>query len=502
VRTVVEALAERVQRHADRPALRSGEAWVTYGALWSRVLATAADLSERGVRPGDRVALAAQPDASFVAGYFAVHGLGAVAVVLDPNAPAGRRDEVFARTGPTLALGIAAGAAGVAHAPFAPAPAQGRVPSAPAGFGAPRPEALADLVFTTGTTGRPKGVRLAHRNLAAAAAHINAVIPASVGDVEVVPLPLHHSFGLGRLRCLFAVGGAAVLVKGFRLPGEILAALERDAATGLVGVPAGFAVLLRLGERGLGRFADRLRYVEIGSAPMPLEHKRELMRLLPRTSLFMHYGLTEASRSAFTEFHRDREHLGSAGLPAPGVRVEVRDEAGGARSAGDAGELWIRGDHVSPGYWDDPALDAATFRDGWVRTGDVAHLDDAGRLHLRGRRDDMINAGGFKVAPDEVEDALSRHPAVSEAACVGMPDPRGISGTVIRAFLVRNAGGPAPSDVDLSRWLGERLEAYKVPARYEWVARLPRTESGKLLRASLRDLPTTAADPAQAPHVE
>jgi len=199
----------------------------------------------------------------------------------------------------------------------------------------------------------------------------------------------------------------------------------------------------------------------------------------------MHYGLTEATRSAFIEFHRDSAHLETVGKPAPGVQVEVRDENGKARGLGVRGMLWVGGAHVSPGYWDDAGVSAATFAEGWVRTGDVAHVDEAGFIHLHGRYDDIVNVGGAKVAPDEVERVLSEHPAVSEAACVGMPDPRGIAGQVLRAFLVPAADQPPPSDLELSRWVAQQLEPYKVPALYDWVSALPRTASGKLLRTKL-----------------
>jgi long-chain acyl-CoA synthetase len=419
------------------------------------------------------VAAASEP--AFVYGYLGCHLAGAVAVMLDPHAPRQRREEIERRTQPALTFGA-----------DDPIEALERLPTPQRDFHPPGPEDRADLMFTTGTTGRPKGVPLTHGNIAAAARHINQVIGTRAGDVEVVPIPLYHSFGLGRLRCALTAGAAIVLVQGFRLPGEIFAALERHDATGLVGVPAGFAVLLRFGERGLGPFADRLRYVEIGSAPMPLEHKRALMALLPRTALFMHYGLTEASRSAFIEFHRDAGHLDTVGRAAPGVRIEVRDEAGGPCLPGSPGMLWIAGPHAATGYWDDPELTAATFVGGAVRTGDLAEQDAGGYIRLHGRLDDMVNVGGFNVAPDEVETLLASHPVVREAGCVGMPDPRGIAGQVLRAFLVRREAAAAVADAELSRWLAERTEAYKIPARYDWVRELPRTASGKLQRAALR----------------
>ena len=485
--SVIEALGRRAALHPEKAALRCGEQCVSYGVLWNRIVTTACHFSDSGVHPSDRVALAAPSTLAFVYGYFASHLLGAVAVPIDPHAPASRREELIRRSGAALALGD-----DVYLSRSVPCPSKAidelmELPIRYREFGLPGPDSLADLVFTTGTTGRPKGVRLTHGNLAAAASHINAVIGTMEGDVEVVPLPLYHSFGLGRLRCCLSAGATIVLVQGFRLPGEIFAAIERHGATGLAGVPAGFAVLLRFGERGLGPFAGSLRYVEIGSAPMPLEHKRALMELLPHTSLFMHYGLTEASRSAFLEFHRDETHLDTVGLPAPGVEIAVRDDSGKPCGAGEAGVLWIRGPHVSSGYWDDVELTATTFVDGWVRTGDVGHIDESGFTYLHGRRDDMVNVGGFNVSPDEVERVLAEHPCVLEAACIGVPDPRGIAGQVLRAFLVAQPEKAPVPDRQLLEWAAGRLEPYKIPTQYEWIAKLPRTASGKLVRATLRD---------------
>ena len=485
MQSVIETLGRRVAIHPERDALISGDLRVSYGELWARVRAVAKELASCGVCPGDRVLLSAPSAPGFAYAYFATHMLGAVAVALDPRAPAARRDELIARTAPKVAIGADASA----HAGIGQVRAIAELELLPASeieIAPPALDSLADLLFTTGTTGRPKGVRLTHRNLAAAARQINATIGNQEGDVEVVPLPLYHSFGLARLRCILISGGTVVLVDGFRLPGEIFSALQRHRATGLAGVPAGFAVLLRFGSRGLGQSADTLRYIEIGSAPMPREHKQKLMELLPKTRLWMHYGLTEASRSAFLEFHRHRERLDSTGVAPAGVLLSIRGDDGAACNPGEAGLLWIGGAHVSPGYWDDPELTAASFSAGWVCTGDIAHLDGAGFLTLHGRKDDMINVGGFNVSPDEVEQVLAEHPAIHEAACVGIPDPRKIAGKVVQSYLVLASGQARVADAELSAWVGGRLEQYKVPVQYAWVETLPRTSSGKLLREVLR----------------
>jgi long-chain acyl-CoA synthetase len=482
--TVIEALREQASRNPDSIALIANQRTITYSELWARAVAVACNLSERGIEPGHRILLVAPSVPEFAYGYFGAHLIGAIVVALDPSAPPARTNALIERVQPKVAF--TAGALTGATCPVRSIEELGSLELKKRDFTLPSPDLVADLMFTTGTTGRPKGVRLTHGNLFASASHINEVIANQSGDVEVVPLPLNHSFGLGRLRCNILAGGTVVLVKGFRMPGEIFTALERNRATGLVGVPAGFAVLLRFGKRGLGPFAGQLRYIEIGSAPMPLEHKHALMELLPQTRLFMHYGLTEASRSTFIEFHRDRDHLDTVGKPAPRVRVEIRDEEGAVCTPGQVGMLWLSGAHIAAGYWEDQSLTASVFRNGWVRTGDMARLDENGFVYLHGRKDDMINVGGFNVWPDEVEQVLEMHPSIQEAGCVGMTDPRQIAGQVVAAYLVAKPGQASADDHELSEWVASRLEPYKVPAQYHWVSALPRSASGKLLRAQLR----------------
>lgn len=485
MQSIIEELHQRVIRHPERLAIVRGGEQVGYAQLWTRIMAAAAGMANDGVVPGDRVLLAAQSVPEFAYGYFGAHLLGAVAVPLDPQAPPSRREEVFRRAAPKVGFGASRGEP--ESAVFMRDISElSDFPECQVGRSFPAIDEPADLLFTTGTTGRAKGVCLSHRNLAAAAAHINSVIRRADGDTEVLPLPLYHSFGLGRLRCNLIAGVTTVLVNGFRMPGEVFSTLARTGASGLCGVPAGFAILLRFGDRGLGAFAHQLRYVEIGSAPMPKEHKRALMGLLPTTELWMHYGLTEASRSVFGEFHRLGERLEAAGYPAPGVQVRIRGDDGADCQDGQTGTLWVRGDHVSAGYWNDPELTAATFVDGWLCTGDLARADVDGLIWLSGRKDDLVNVGGFKVSPIEVESVLELHPAVREAACIGVADRKEIAGQLLSAFLTLKPGFDQPDCDELAAWVAERLEPYKVPAEYMWIDSLPKTESGKLLRAVLR----------------
>lgn len=488
--TVAEALFHRAMETPAQVAITTADRSkaLSYGELWARAAAAACHLSAHGVQGGDRIMLSAASAPEFAIAYFATHLARAVAVPVDASAPKPRLRELAQRIDPRLVIGEP-GITGVRGEPL-PTIALAELAGLPLlranSVAFPSEHALADLLFTTGTTGRPKGVMLTHRNVATSAGSINRVLGNSAGDVEIVPLPLNHSFGLMRLRCNVLAGGTVVLCQGFRMPGEIFGALEAHGATGLVGVPAGFALLLRFGAAGLGASRERLRYVEIGSAAMPLEHKRALMELLPNTALWMHYGLSEASRSAFLELHRDRDRLDTIGKPTPGVTLAIRDDQGGELGANEAGLLWIRGANVAHGYWQDAELSARMFAGDWVCSGDVASIDHDGYIRLLGRRDDIINVGGYNVAPDEVERTLCEHPAIADAACVAMPDPKGISGSAIRACVVGRTPDRRPTARELSIWLGERLEHYRIPARYDWVSSIPRTASGKIVRAALR----------------
>jgi len=478
-------LIEHLERHATAAPAALAVAWgsdeISYGELWSRVLAAAARLCECGVAPGDRVVLAAPRTVEFVVAYFACHRVGAVAAPIDPKLPPPVLAGIVGSLRPrVLAL----------PAPAADAPSDCLVMTlgdlAAAGKSveriAPRPtrEMAADLLLTSGTTGEPKGVVLTHANVFAAARNINEFIGNVASDREALALPLNHSFGLGRLRCQMLVGGAVILTGGLVPPTQLFRAIARWKATGVSFVPSGWAMLAKLTGDAIGDYAGQLRYVEIGSSAMAIEEKRRLMRLLPRTRICMHYGLTEASRSAFIEFHESQDRLDSIGRPSPNVSVRIVDRAGEDLPLGEEGAIVIGGEHVATRYWN---RSGAEPRDGWLRSGDLGYRAADGYLYLRGREDELINVGGRKVHPAEVEEVLRRHPSVAECACVGAPDPLGITGESVKAFVV--AAGTPPDAAELVEFLSGKLEPYKMPVAFEWIAALPRNEAGKVSRKKL-----------------
>ena len=330
--------------------------------------------------------------------------------------------------------------------------------------------------------GRRKGVLLSHESIAQAAVNINSFIGTTADDREVMPLPLSHSFGLGRLRVMALVGHCLLLMPGMRNPAAVLKLLLDTRATGLALVPAGFDLILRMTRDRLGDARSHLRYVEIGSAAMPLATRMKLCELLPETRLCHHYGLTEASRAAFLEYHADREHLATIGRPSPNVEMAVRNEAGRDVPDGQQGQIVVRGRMVMRRYWKQSELTASDLREGWLHTGDCGWRDAEGYYHLAGRQAELVNVGGRKVNPEEVEEALNAHPAVVESACAGVPDPQGIVGECLKAFVVLRGD---TTDEQLIEWLRARVEEYKVPRIWQRVDRIARTESGKIQRRML-----------------
>jgi long-chain acyl-CoA synthetase len=486
---LVHTLLRRAHAEPDRLALVAGDEALSWKQLGERVCGTAALLAHSGVGAGDRVILAASTSPAFVVGYFATHLLDAIALPVDPRIPAGRLALIADQVEPKaihLARTLELPGREVRDIEEL-GQERAEKPPAAAVLDGP-PEGIADVLFTSGTTGRPKGVVLSHRAIEAAATNINAYLGNGPDDREVVPLPLSHSFGLGRLRCQVLAGNAILLVDGFTAAGKLFETMRQWKATGFVFVPAGLSVLFKMTEDALGEFADQLRYVEIGSAAMPQADKRRLMRLLPHTRLCMHYGLTEASRSAFVEFHESADRLDSIGRPTPGVEIRVIDENGRERAAGERGRLVIRAATCMSEYWKDPEATAAAFVDGWLASGDLGRKDADGYLFLEAREKDLINVGGREVSPVEIERVLEAHPAVAECACAGIPDPQGITGSAVKAFLVAAPGADArPKPVELVKLLRGRVEPYKMPVAYEWIDALPKTSSGKIQRNQLAE---------------
>ena len=476
--TVESLILHYSQTTPEKTALISGGKEVSYADLWNEI-GKRATWAAAHARRGDRVVVSASKSMEFVYAYFGFHLAGMVCVPLDPETNETRLRRIIDTAKPSLIVGELRHHAEYNVIPFSETSA----PNCIHAFTLPNENDIADLIYTTGTTGSPKGVVLTFANQMAAAQNINEFIGNGADDTELLALPISHSFGLGRMRCVLSTGGTLVLLGSFASMKRFFGEMERCQVTGFGMVPASWAYILKMSGERIGKYAKQLRYIEIGSAFMPLVNKKRLMELLPDTHICMHYGLTEASRSTFISFHDEEDYLDTAGRPSPNTEVAVFDEHGKTPPIGEDGEICVKGAHVCSGYWGVPSEEfLKDFYGEYFKTGDWGHLDKEGYVHLVSRKKEIINVGGKKVSPMEVEEVLNEIDGIEESACVGIHDD--VLGEVVKAFCV------CKEDLDfeeVKRQITKKLENYKVPAFFERINHLPKTASGKMQRLLLHE---------------
>ena len=491
MQTLIARLVHTATTLPSHIALQQGARRLDYRGLQACADALAASLAARGIGPGDRVALALPNSLEAAIAWYGTWRAGATVVPMHAQARA--RDFVpwLQHSGARLLVHApdhadAAEAAALAGVPTLPAEADapawqpgGAAPSLPL----PAADALAAILYTSGTTGAPKGVALSHANLAANTASILDYLQLGAEDCTVSALPFYYAYGASVLHTHLAVGARVVLEDNVVFPHLLTEALAREGATGFSGVPSTFALWLDRGQ--LDRHdLGRLRYLTQAGGAMAPALAQRLRAALPQARLFVMYGQTEASArlTCLRPEHLDAK-LGSVGTPIAGVRIQVRREDGSLAVPGETGEVWAQGANVMTGYWQAPEATAATLVDGWLRTGDLGHLDDEGFLWLAGRRGDMIKTGAHRVHPQDVEEAIAELPGVREVAVAGVDDP--LLGQVVAAWIVR--GDDAPTEMAVKAHCRQRLAPYKIPRTVAFVAELPKTASGKIRRAALQE---------------
>jgi long-chain acyl-CoA synthetase len=472
----------------------------TYGELREQVADLRAGLVHLGVEPGDRVAILSANNWFFAVTYLAVLGAGAVAVPLNPSSPTAEiRNEL-------VAIGARAAIVGPSGRDAMAGIGQGAVPlefvTVPEGVelaaatpldrllgGDPVPvidrdaDDLAALIFTAGTSGAPRAAMLSHGNLLANIEQMQrhpgrALRP---DDVGLGVLPLFHIFGLNVMLGLSLYAGASVVLVERFDPASALDTIRDHGVTLVAGAPPMFQTWATMEGADPAAMAS-VRLVVSGAAALPAEVAEAFEHRFGKP-IFQGYGLTEASPTVTSSVVGGAAKPGSIGLPLPGVEVRLVDEEGEDALHGDTGEIWVRGPNVFKGYWEDPAATAVALTpDGWLRTGDIAAVDDDGYLYIVDRAKDLIIVSGFNVYPAEVEEALLEHPGIAQVAVVGVSHPH--SGETVKAFVVQAPGHHLEEDQVIEFCAG-RLARYKCPTKVTFVPELPIGVGGKLLRREL-----------------
>ncbi len=481
-------LTSTAEQMPEKDALRVNGQGVTYAQLHGLAAQVAGTLRANGVEPGDRVAVILPNVPSFPVVYWGILLAGAVVVPMNPLLKSGEIDYFFTDSGAKVAFvwpdfvdeatkgAQNSGTRVVTTGPMGPDDFSGGDPVVE-----PTPredDDTAIILYTSGTTGRPKGAELTHSNI-----HLNAMRSAQViqtmtaDDVVMGCLPLFHVFGLVvGLNAATIAGASLALIPRFD-PQAAIEVIEKERVTIMQGVPTMYAAILNHPASD-GMDASSLRTCASGGSAMPLEVMKAFEEKLGCVIL-EGYGLSETSPVASFNMPDMERKPGTIGVAIPGCEMRCVDLDGNEVPVGEVGEIAIRGDNVMKGYWNKPEATAEAIPDGWFRTGDLATMDDEGYFTIVDRKKDMILRGGMNVYPREVEEVVYQHPDVLEVAVVGMPDE--LLGEQVGAAVALREGSSATPE-DIIAFTKERIAAYKYPRRVWVVDALPKGPTGKILR--------------------
>lgn len=493
--SIVENFLDAAKKYRDKPALVQGDLKLTYSEVESYARKFAYVLKQNGLQPGERVALVVENCPEYAAMYYGAMMTGGVVMALNTTA----KDEDILNwinhanasfvVGRPVSLGIKDNVEKKYHL----------YKKTDSGFAAVNDiesiwsqndilnhlslsNDLASIIYTSGTTGEPKGVMLSHHNLFSNMASINQYLPLIPEDVVLNVLPFYYSYGNTVLHTNLGIGATVYLENSMMYPVKIVESLQNIGATGFYGVGSIYALLLSRGK--LEDFdLSTMRYLTLAGGPMAPAHIKRIMSNISSAEFYMMYGQTEATaRLAYIPADLIEEKLGSAGKAIPGVTLEIRDESGKAVETGVVGEIYATGENIMMGYWNNQTLTQTVLTDGWLRTGDIASMDEDGYVYMTGRRTDMIKSGANRISPKEIEEKLAELDGIEESAAIGIPDD--VMGQVIKVYVVKKDGAELTIQ-NVLKHCKDKLAQYKIPKHVEFIDALPKTPSGKLQRFRL-----------------
>ncbi len=480
---VPQRLIEHARRDPDKTAVVVNGNEFSYYNTARMALAVARALSSLGMDDKSVILLEAVPEITFVAACYGIHLLGAVHVPVEYRIPQDRVNAVADEVNASLILTGSEIDSNRSHTTLnsllnraeeflSSFPWDG-LPTAP------DPDAPGEILFTTGTTGKSKGVVQSRRGIEAYLETINRSLGMSEDTVILVVTALNHAGGLHRLHMTIHAGGTIVLMDGLKDLKAFYSNIDRYKVNTLYLPPAGVRILLLFSSEQLARLDGQLHFVMTASAPFPETDREKMRALLPSTRLIEAYGSSEVGSVCNIDYNSPDAGKGCLGKPYDCVKIKIAEND----------IIQIRTPMIMLCYLNEPELTASVFRDGWFVTSDRGYLDENGYLYFLGRGDDVINVGGKKIAPTEVEDAVLRCSGVRDCACTSVADP--VAGTSLRLLVCMEEGADF-SPRAIANDLRRSLEDYKIPSRIERVDSIPRTFNGKIDRKKLRE--TSAAD--------
>ncbi|HNR66940.1 MAG TPA: AMP-binding protein [bacterium] len=499
-----DAFIHQVSVHPQKVAVKTDEGVLTYSELHDKSHRLAAYLLQKGLQKGDRVVLYMTNSLALCVSIYGVLLAGGAFVVVNPTT---KKEKLWYIVSNCTAFAI------ITHQKLIPDSQElsenvpslrlllydqrnsqaksleelVREPLAEVRWPRIISVDLAALVYTSGSTGNPKGVTLTHLNMVSAAQSIITYLQNKPDDIVLNVLPLSFDYGLYQLLMVLTFGGTLILERDFLYPSEIISKLQAEKVTGFPGVPTIFALLFKMQELSTKSF-PHLRYISNTGAALPEEFIKKLLELFPSAQVFSMYGLTECKRVAYLPPADIRRKPGSVGVAMPNCEVFILDDDLEPVKPGKAGELYVRGANVMQGYWNMPEETAKVLLPGRypfekvLRTGDIFKMDEEGYLYFLGRKDDMIKSRGEKVSPKEVENVLYQMEGIEEAVVIGVKDE--ILGQAIKAYI-KTAPYRQIAGKEVIRHCAKYLENFCVPQIVEFVDSLPKSPNGKIDRRSI-----------------
>lgn len=497
--TIVEAAFAHAEQTPEKLAVGFKKKQITYGLLKKQIKAFAFKLQDSyDIKKGDMVMLSAVSKPDYVVAWLAIQLLGAASIPLDKAAKEVNILEIYNFIMPKLLLTdnkiYVGNLSDLKKASLKKLYADA-VLAAEKGEGEyltnqmVSMDSVAEILFTTGTTGKPKGVMLTYGNIYASTHNTWHGVQMQSSDRVLLPLPLNHSVGMRVLRTVLYLGASVIIQNGFTFAKELEVNITDYECTGLVSVPASIEVVYRQMQDKFASIMGRLRYMEFGAGSLSYDMKKKLVKALPNTVIYNTWGSTETGGAIFLNVSEYPDKLMSIGKPIDGVELKVVDENGDTIEAKDinsAGRMALRGKMQMAGYYHAPEQTSETLVGGWLYTNDIVYTDEDGYVYILGRADDIINVGGEKVSPVEVENIATEFEEIRECACIGVEDPEGILGRIPVLYIVLE-GTDFHKD-ELVKFLADRMERYKLPHHYILIQKLPRNRMNKLNRKELSSI--------------
>lgn len=513
INTLVKRVFELADITPDKMAVAFKKERLTYRELAIKALGISEFLKAEGILPGDRVCYSALSKPEMVAVYLGISLSGAVSVFLDKNSTLENMILVYEEAGAKLMLTNkklkdeqACRVKSLSELyqnadAYAEAVLSGEEEKDLAriftreldgiGYEIPAEDSLSEILFTSGTTGRPKGVMLSYKSVYNILKNTIEGIHIDDQVILLLPLPLNHSFALRVLRAVLYAGGSLVLQNGFTFAKEVENNIEAYHCNGMACVPTSYEVMKSQMQDKLVPVLSKLSFMEFGAGSLTVRQRREIMEQMPDLQVYNTWGSSESGGAIFcnvSEVVKDPVRISSLGRPLAGkVELKIMDAEGKSipSDADHPGRMAIKGDMQMMGYWNNPEGTAKTLVDGWLVTGDMAYMDEEGNVYMLGRADDIINVGGEKVSPIEVENIACQYEYVKECACIGVADPEGITGQIPVLFLVSKSGY---AEEELHKFIASKAERYKLPQRYVLLEELPRNRMQKIDRRQLKKI--------------